>query len=145
MANWPMLQTADEQRRSFELLRKVLATIDQWGKAQSGKSREQLDRMVMDGLLESVTAICISRELTALNIPHAEVQAFLRRIYKSEGPVKPEDTDTLLRLQARKDILLSALKRAVSVFAEAANYAEAPAPAPPSEAAGSLDRSSGST
>ncbi len=130
-----MLHTADEQRRSFELLRKLLATMDQWGKAQAGKTREQLDRMVMAGLLDSVTAICISRELAALNVAPAEVQAFLRRLYKEEGPVRPEESDTLLRLQARKDVLLTALQRAVADFAAASPAPPAPpGPADPAEA-----------
>jgi hypothetical protein len=118
-ASLPLCQGPDEQRLSFDLLRRLLATIDQWGNAQPGKGSAQLDRVVMDGLLQTVTAICISRELSGLGITPEETQAFFRRIYKGEGLVKAEDSEGLLRLQARKDVLFAALKRAVSIFPDA--------------------------
>ena len=115
-ADYPLL-SSDAQRLSFELLRKLLTTLDQWGKAQGGvRGGENLDRVVMDGLLQTVTAICLSRELSTMGVTSADTQAFFRRIYRGEGLVKPEESETLLRLQARKDVLFTALKRAVSAF-----------------------------
>ncbi len=108
----------DEQQLSFDLLRKLLGTVDQWGKAQTGRDSAQIDRVVMEGLLQAVTAICVSRELSHLGLPAEETQAFFRRMYKGEGLVRAEETDELLRLQARKEVLLATLKRAISGFPE---------------------------
>ncbi len=117
-ADLPLFQGPDEQRLSFDLLRKLLAAIDQWGKAQGGRSADALDRVVMEGLLQTVSAICVSRELSKLGMTPTDTQAFFRHLYKGEGLVRAEDSEPLLQLQARKEVLLGALRRAVSLFGE---------------------------
>ena len=112
-----LFQTPGEkQRLSFDLMKRLLATIDQWGKAQGRKSAEQMSEVAMDALLQTVTAICVHRELSAMGESPASAQAFFRRIYKGEGPIKVEESETLLTLQARKNVLFDNLVRAIHAF-----------------------------
>jgi hypothetical protein len=113
----PLFQTPDEkQRLSFDLMKRLLSTIDQWGKAQGRKSAEQMSEVAMDALLQTVTAICVHREISAMGESPASAQAFFRRIYKGEGRIKPEESESLLTLQARKDVLFDNLVRAIHAF-----------------------------
>ena len=108
--------SGEKQRLSFDLMKRLLATIDQWGKAQGRKSAEQMSEVAMDALLQTITAICVHRELSAMGESPANAQAFFRRIYKGEGPIKAEESESLLTLQARKDVLFDNLVRAIHAF-----------------------------
>jgi hypothetical protein len=112
----PLFQTRDEQRRiSLDLTRRLLATIDQWGKIQGQKSAMQMSSVTVDALLNSVTAICVFREMSSTGVSPKDVQSFFRRIYK-DGPVETDEPAMLLSLRARKDVLLRNLETSVRAF-----------------------------
>ncbi len=111
----PLFQTPDEQRRmSLDLTRRLLATIEGWGKSQGRKSVQQMREITVDALLRSVTMICLYRELVAMGTRHEELQAMFQKINR-EGPVE-EEGEALLALRARKDVLFRNLERAVRAF-----------------------------
>jgi len=112
----PLFQTADERRRkTFDLMKHLLATIDQWGKAQGRKNVDQMRALTLDALLKTATAMCVHKELSSLGVPPKNVQPLFQRIYKQE-PIEPEEPEALLALRARKDVLLRNLEKAVRAF-----------------------------
>jgi hypothetical protein len=112
----PLFQTPDEQRRmTFDLVNRLLGTVDQWGKTQGGKNLNQMRDITLDALLKTITAICVYKELSSLGVSHKNVNLFLQRMYK-EGPVEAEEPEMLLALRARKDVLLRNLERNVRAF-----------------------------
>jgi hypothetical protein len=112
----PPLQTPDEQRRmTFDLMNRLLGTVDQWGKAQGRKNLSQMRDITLAALLKTITAICVYKELSSMGVSHKNVNLFLQRMYK-EGPVDAEEPEMLLLLRARRDVLLRNLEREVRAF-----------------------------
>ncbi len=112
----PLFQTPGEQRRmTFELVKRLLGTIDEWGKAQGRKNLNQMREITMDALLKAITAICVYKELSSMGVNPKNVNLFLQRIYKEE-PIEAEEPEMLLALRARKDVLLRNLERDVRAF-----------------------------
>jgi hypothetical protein len=112
----PLFRTSDEQRRmTNDLMNRLLAAIDQWGKAHSGKNVSQMRDMTMDAMLKTITVICVHKELRSMGVNSKNVQAFFQRIYREE-PIEPEEPEMLLALRVRKDVLLRNLEKAVHAF-----------------------------
>jgi hypothetical protein len=115
-ADIPLFQTPDEQRRiGLDLTRRLLATIEGWGKSQDRKSVQQMREVTLDALLRTVTMICVYRELSGLGTRPEELQATFQRVNK-EGPIEAEESDSVLALRARRDVLLRNMERAVRAF-----------------------------
>lgn len=111
-----LFQTRDEQRRmTFDLMNRLLGTVDQWGKTQGRQDLNQMRVITLDALLKTITAICVYKELSSMGVSHKNVNLFLQRMYK-EGPVEAEEPEMLLALRARKDVLLRNLERDVRAF-----------------------------
>lgn len=112
----PLFQTRDEQRRiSLDLTKRLLATIDQWGKTQGQKNAMQMSNVTVDALLNTITAICVYKEMSSMGVSPKDVQSFFGRIYKEE-PIEAEEPAMLLALRARKDLLLRNLETSVRAF-----------------------------
>ncbi len=112
----PLFQTREEQRRiGLDLTKRLLGTIDQWGKAQGQKNAMQMRQVTIDALLTTITAICVYREMSSMGVSPKDVQSLFRRVYK-EGPIETEEPATLLALRARKDVLLRNLETSVRAF-----------------------------
>ena len=115
-SDMPLFQTRDEQRRiSLDLTKRLLATIDQWGKTQGQKNARQMSDVTVDALLTAITAICVYREMSSMGVSPKDVPSFFRRIFK-EGPIEAEEPAMLLALRARKDVLLRNLETSVRAF-----------------------------
>ncbi len=114
-AKTPLFQPADEGRRlSLDLMKRLLATIEEWGKVQGRKDVAQMREVTLEALLKTVTAICVYRELATAGGQPEEVRANFQRVSK-EGPIAEED-EALLPLRARRDVLLRSLEQAVRAF-----------------------------
>lgn len=112
----PLFQTRDEERRiSLDLTKKLLATINEWGRTQGQKDARQMSSVTVDALLNALTAICVYKEMSSMGVRPQDVQSFFRRIYK-EGPIEAEEPAMLLALRARKDLLLRNLQTSVRAF-----------------------------
>lgn len=112
----PLFQTPDEQRRkTLDLMKQLLSTIDQWGKAEGRKNVGQMRAVTVDALLRTITAICVHKELSSMGVSPKNVQRLFQRVYK-EDPIEAEEPETLLSLRARKDVLLRNLEKAVHAF-----------------------------
>ncbi len=108
-------QMADEERPiSLDLMKRLLAAIEEWGKTHAQKNVARMREITLDGLLKTVTAICVYRELAAAGGRAEEVRAIFHRVNK-EGPIAEED-EPLLPLRARRDVLLRNLEQAVRTF-----------------------------
>ena len=112
----PALLTPDEQRRTtFDLMKRLLGTVDEWGKAQGRRDLNQLRNVTVDALLRTIAAICVHKELSSVGVSHKNVNIFLQRIFKEE-PVEVDEPEMLLALRARKDVLFRNLERVVRLF-----------------------------
>jgi len=100
---------------TFDLMNRLLGTINQWGKAQGRKHVNQMRDITVDALLKTITAICVHKELSSMGVSPMNVNLFLQRIYREE-PIEADEPEPLLALRARKDVLLRNLERAVRAF-----------------------------
>ncbi len=112
----PVFLAPDEQRRTtFDLMKRLLGTVDEWGKAQGRRDLNQLRNVTVDALLRTIAAICVYKELSSVGVSHKNVNMFLQRIFKEE-PVEVDEPELLLALRARKDVLFRNLERVVRSF-----------------------------
>lgn len=112
----PLFQTSDEQRRkTLELMKQLLGTIDQWGKTQGRRNVDQMRAVTVEALVRTITAICVHKELSSMGASPKNVQLLFQRVYREE-PIEVEEPEALLSLRARKDVLLRNLERAVHAF-----------------------------
>ncbi len=112
----PLYQTSDEQRRiGLDLTRRLLATIEGWGKSQGRKSVKQMREITLDALLRTVTMICVYQELSGMGTRPEDLQAIFQRVNK-EGPIEEEDGGSVLALRARREVLFRNLERTVRAF-----------------------------
>jgi hypothetical protein len=105
----------EERRKTFDLMKQILATIDQWGKAQGRKNVGQMRSVTVGALLKATTAICVHKELSTTGVSPKNVQPFFQRVYREE-PIEAEEPEMLLALRARKDVLFRNLEKAVRAF-----------------------------
>ncbi|HWU38065.1 MAG TPA: hypothetical protein VN203_10500 [Candidatus Acidoferrum sp.] len=112
----PLFQNPEEQRqKTFDLMKQLLATIDQWGKTQGRRNVDQMRTVTVDALTRTISVICVHKELSSMAVSPKNVQTLFQRVYK-EGPIEAGEPEALLSLRARKDVLLRNLDRAVQAF-----------------------------
>ena len=109
-------QPPDElQWTRLDLMKRLLATIQEWGKAHSQKGVKQMGDVTVDALLSTIVTICLYRELSSSGGYPQNVQKFLERVNK-DGPIEDDDDELVVAVRARKDLLLRNLKREVRAF-----------------------------
>lgn len=108
-------ETPDElQETRLDLMKRLMATIQEWGKAHSQKDVKQLGDVTLDALVRTIVTICLYRELSPEGNPKY-VQEFLQRVNR-DGPIEDDDDELVVAVRARKDVLLRNLKREVRAF-----------------------------
>jgi hypothetical protein len=105
----------DRRRMTYDLMRRLLSTVDEWGKAQGRRDLNQMRSITVDALLKTIAAICAYKELSSMRVSHKNVNIFLQRIFKEE-PIEADEPEMLLTLRARKDVLFRNLERVVRAF-----------------------------
>jgi hypothetical protein len=103
-----------DPRISADLTRRLMQTIQEWGKTQGGQSPGQLGEATVEALLKTITGIRLYGELSSSGLSLEKLPELFRKL-NSERPIEEEDA-LLLRLRARRDILLRNLERAVRAF-----------------------------
>ncbi len=112
----PVFLTPDEQRRTtFDLMKRLLGTVDEWGKTQGRRDLNQMRNITVDALMRTIVAICVYKELSSVGVSQKNVNIFLQRIFK-EDPIEVDEPEMLLGLRARKDVLFRNLERVVRAF-----------------------------
>ena len=112
----PLFQTREEQQqKTLDLTKQLLATIDQWGKTQGRKNVDQMRMVTLDALSRTISVICVHKELSSMAVSPKNVQMLFQRVYREE-PIEAGEPGALLSLRARKDVLLRNLERAVQAF-----------------------------
>jgi len=108
MSSKPAESTPDS-----ELTKRLMQCIQEWGRTQGMESGRR-GRETIDALLKTVTALRVFAELGAQGMKGDEARKAFR-IVEKDGPLEAGE-DPLLRLRARKEVLLQKLRKAVDAF-----------------------------